>query len=119
MQVRSCYQELSRLESSGKALKIYNSDISSQHDKTVGEAFLFPPLRTDFVQYRNGRGKIGLGTGGSETLRGTQPVLSFHPPYHVSGTWTQRCAWTEAKRSPRQFDRLYTPLHFSTDGTIV
>ncbi|KAK3491896.1 hypothetical protein B0T13DRAFT_65917 [Neurospora crassa] len=86
MQARSCYQELSRLESSGKALKIYNSDISSQHDKTVSEAFLFPLLRTDFVQYRNGRCKIGLGTGGSETLRaqkiyprrcGTQAALAL------------------------------------------
>lgn len=110
MKVRSCYPELSRLESSGKAHKIYNSDISSQNDKTVGEALIFPSLRTDFVQYRNGRGKRGLGTGGSETLRGTQPVMSFYPPYHVSGTWTQRRAWTEAKRSPRHFDRFVHSL---------
>ena len=71
MEERSCGQKLSHLERSGRTLKIYHSTVGSQTAQTVAEAFVFLFLHADFVISRNGRGKIGLGTGESETLRGT------------------------------------------------
>ena len=42
MESISCSQKLCRLERSGRALKIYNTAITSQKGRAVAEAFAFP-----------------------------------------------------------------------------